>query len=107
MPYFLRQMDMHYTELSQTAPYRFKDAIVPSDFFRTHIYVTFQEDKLGLQTLPAMIGTDTLMFGSDYPHAESTWPRSQEFLADMLQGQSDDVRRKLVHDNVARLFQFS
>ena len=107
LPYFLRQMDMHYTELSQTAPYRFKNEILPSDFFRTQIYTTFQEDKLGLQTLPDLIGTDTLMFGSDYPHAESTWPRSQEFLADMLQDQSADVARKLVHDNVARLFRFN
>lgn len=106
-PYFLKQMDVHYTELSQTAPYRFKNHDLPSDFFRTHIYTTFQEDKLGLQTLPSMIGTDTLMFGSDYPHAESTWPNSQKFLNDLLADMSIEDRRKLTHDNVARLFKFS
>jgi predicted TIM-barrel fold metal-dependent hydrolase len=106
-PYFLKQMDFHYKELSQTAPYRFRDGTLPSDFFRDQIYITFQEDKLGLQTLPAMIGTDTLMFGSDYPHAESTWPNSQRFLDDLLRDAGPDLKRKYVHDNVARLFKFT
>lgn len=106
LPYFLRQMDVHYTELSQTAPYRFRDGGLPSDFFRAQVFTTFQEDKLGLDIVPPMIGTDTLMFGSDYPHAESTWPRSQRFLGEMLAGFGEAERRKLVHDNVARLFKF-
>ena len=106
-PYFLKKMDVTYKELSQTAPYRFKDEVLPSDFFRSQIFLTFQEDRIGLETLPPMIGTDTLMFGSDYPHAESTWPRSREFLDDLLAGVDRDVRRKLVCDNVAKLYKFN
>ena len=105
--YFLQKMDVTYKELSQTAPYRFKDEVLPSDFFRSQIFLTFQEDRIGLETLPPMIGTDTLMFGSDYPHAESTWPRSREFLDDLLAGVDRDVRRKLVCDNVAKLYKFN
>ncbi|MGH6954362.1 MAG: amidohydrolase family protein [Alphaproteobacteria bacterium] len=105
-PYFLRQMDFHYKELSQTAPNRFKGATLPSDFFRANIYVSFQEDKLGVDALPAMIGTDTLMWGSDYPHAESTWPNSRKVLDELLAGVSAAHRRKLTRDNVARLFKF-
>lgn len=106
MPYFIDQMDMHYKELSQTAPYRFAGETLPSDFFRTHIFTTFQEDALGLKVLPDMIGTDTLMFGSDYPHAESTWPHSQQFLEELLGGLDAPTKHKLVHDNVAGLFKF-
>lgn len=106
LPYFLKQLDVTYTELSQTAPYRFKNNKLPSDFFRDQIFTTFQEDKIGLQVLPGMIGTDTLMFGSDYPHAESTWPNSQDFLADLLTEVSDGDQRKFTHDNVAQLFGF-
>ncbi len=105
-PYFLEKMDVTYKELSQTAPYRFKDEKLPSDFFRANIYLTFQEDRLGLEMLPAMIGTDTMMFGSDYPHAESTWPNSRRFIDDMLAGVPAEVRRKLVCDNVAKLYKF-
>ena len=106
-PYFLDKMDVTYKELSQTAPYRFKDGRLPSDFFRTNIFLTFQEDKIGLDVLSKMLGTDTLMFGSDYPHAESTWPNSRAFLDDMLADVSEDDRRKLVCDNVAGLYKFN
>ena len=107
LPYFLKQLDVTYTELSQTAPYRFKNDKLPSDFFRDQIFTTFQEDKVGLQVLPDMIGTDTLMFGSDYPHAESTWPNSQQFLDDLLTGFSVEDQMKFTQDNVARLFGFA
>ena len=33
-----------------------------------------------------VIGVETLMWGSDYPHTESTFPRSPEILADILSG---------------------
>ncbi len=56
--------------------------------------------------LSKMLGTDTLMFGSDYPHAESTWPNSRTFLDDMLADVSENDRRKLVCDNVAGLYKF-
>jgi predicted TIM-barrel fold metal-dependent hydrolase len=104
--YFLDKMDNIYREYSQTAPHRFKSGKLPSDFFRTNIYITFQEDLRGVKGLPERIGTDTLMFGSDYPHAESTWPNSQEFLQNMLGDFPEPERRKLVCDNVARLYGF-
>ena len=105
--YFLPKMDSTYRELSQTAPYRFKDGKLPSDFFRTNIFLSFQEDEIGLRALIPMIGTDTLMFGSDYPHAESTWPNSREFLAKLLKGIPQTDRVKLVCDNVSRLYSFA
>lgn len=104
--YFLDKMDVTYRELSQTAPYRFKDGKLPSDFFRDQIHLTFQEDKIGLEVLMPRIGADTMMFGSDYPHAESTWPNSRRFLDALLADVAEDDRRKLVCDNVARLFKF-
>jgi predicted TIM-barrel fold metal-dependent hydrolase len=106
-PYFLEKMDVTYKELHQTAPYRFKNDKLPSDFFRSQIFCTFQEDKRGLKMLSEMIGTDTLMFATDYPHAESTWPRSRQFINDMLAGVDQDVRRKLVCDNAINLFKFN
>lgn len=104
--YWLPKMDSTYKELSQTAPHRFKGATLPSDFFRANIYFSFMEDKLGVRELPAMIGTDTLMFGTDYPHAESTWPRSQQFLAGIFEGVPEAERLKYAHANAARLYKF-
>ncbi|MDH3380179.1 MAG: amidohydrolase family protein [Gammaproteobacteria bacterium] len=105
-PYLLKQMDTHYTELSQTAPYRFVGDRLPGDFFTTNLYLIFQEDKLGLDALLISIGVDTLMFGSDYPHAESTWSRSQQYLGELLRGKTPDDRARLTRDNASALFGF-
>jgi nitroreductase len=62
---------------------RFKDGALPSDFFRRNVFISFQEDTLGIQ-LRAHIGVENLLWGSDYPHAESTFPRSRQIVDRML-----------------------
>jgi uncharacterized protein len=44
------------------------------------------------------------MWGSDYPHPDSLWPESHAVLAENLAAFSPGVRRKIVCDNVARLY---
>jgi predicted TIM-barrel fold metal-dependent hydrolase len=47
-----------------------------------------------------------MMWGSDYPHTESTFPRSQEIVAEIFAGiPADDVRR-VVSANAAELYHF-
>ncbi len=106
VPYFLRMLDYVYIERQQQASYRFKDELRPSDFFHRNIYLSFQEDDLGIQ-LRHLIGVDRLMWGSDYPHAESTWPKSQEILERILTGVPDEEKALIAGANAARLYQFN
>jgi predicted TIM-barrel fold metal-dependent hydrolase len=105
VPYFLRMLDYVYIERQQQATYRFKNQMLPSDFFHSNIYVSFQEDDLGIR-LRDLIGVDQLMWGSDYPHAESTWPKSQEILDHILTGVPEAEKVKIAGGNVARLYHF-
>ena len=105
VPYFLRMLDYVYIERQEQASYRFKNDMMPSDFFHTNVYLSFQEDDLGIQ-MRHIIGVDSLMWGSDYPHAESTWPRSQEILEEMLGGVPEDEKSKIAGGNAARLYHF-
>ena len=106
-PYFISRMDDTYTERPVGLQgYRYKSDMLPSDFWMNNMMLSFQSDDLGIQ-LRHLVGVDNLMWGSDYPHAESTWPRSRQFIDDMLAGVDQDVRRKLVCDNVAGLFKFN
>ena len=70
------------------------------------MFVEFMEDDLAIQ-LRDSIGVDTMLWGSDFPHAESTWPKSREFLNRIFTGAPEDVVRKVTCDNAARLFGFS
>ena len=46
------------------------------------------------------------MWGSDFPHSDSTWPNSLEVIARDLEGVPDDERRLMTPDNVAALYGF-
>jgi predicted TIM-barrel fold metal-dependent hydrolase len=69
------------------------------------MFVEFMEDDLGVQ-LRDTIGVDNMLWGSDFPHAESTWPRSREFLERIFAGAPEDVLRKITSGNAARMFGF-
>ena len=50
------------------------------------------------------IGVDHIVVESDYPHADSTWPDTQELLRAHLAGLSEPEVRKVCHENAAALF---
>ena len=47
------------------------------------------------------IGVDHIMVEVDYPHADSTWPDTQRFLAERLAGLPVDEQRRVTHRNAA------
>ena len=46
------------------------------------------------------------MWGSDYPHNESTFPRSRKILAEILSGVPDDEQARIGGGNNARVYHF-
>jgi predicted TIM-barrel fold metal-dependent hydrolase len=78
---------------------------LPSDFFHSNVYLSFQEDDIGIR-LRDVIGVDQLMWGSDYPHAESTFPKSREILDRILEGVPQDEKAQIVGTTTARLYGF-
>jgi Amidohydrolase len=94
-----------YRERHGEAIYRFKGAMLPSDFFRRNVVLSFQEDAIGIR-LRDVIGIDNMMWGSDYPHSESTFPQSRKILAEILAGVPDDEQTKIAGGNTARVYHF-
>ena len=103
VPYFLRELDYVYRERPEQAVYRFKGDVIPSDFMRRNVSYSFQEDDLGIQ-LRHHIGVDRLMWGSDYPHSESTFPRSREVINEIMEGVPEDERDQIVGRNAAHMY---
>jgi predicted TIM-barrel fold metal-dependent hydrolase len=51
-----------------------------------------------------VIGVDHIMWESDYPHGDGTWPDSQQVVSDVWGHLPDDELALLTHENAARLF---
>ncbi len=104
VPYFLRRLDYTYDQRGfGREGYRFKEAMLPSDYFHRNVFLGFQEDELGIR-LRDIIGVDSLQWGSDYPHMESTFPRSQQVLETILSGCTEEEKAKIAGGNAARVY---
>ena len=44
------------------------------------------------------------MWGSDYPHPDSTWPFSKDVIAKDSAHLPDDVKQKVLRNNAASLY---
>jgi len=78
----------------------------PSEYFARQCY-------LGASFLPPhegddryRIGLDKLMWGSDYPHLEGSWPNSIESLRETFGEYSEDETRALLGTNAAEVYGF-
>lgn len=108
IPFFLDQMDYTYTQRPPRGPewIRYRDSeALPSTFFRKHVFASFQEDNVALRVRD-YIGIQTMLWGSDYPHTESTFPRSREILGRILAGVPAHEVRRIVSANCASLYGF-
>ena len=106
VPYFLGRMDDTYKHrVAGYSSHRFEGGALPSDFWYSNCFVGFQEDALGMQ-LRHHVGVDNLTWGSDYPHGESTFPKSREIVEQILEGVPEDEKAKIAGENCARLYGF-
>jgi predicted TIM-barrel fold metal-dependent hydrolase len=67
-------------------------------YFRRQFWATFEDDPAGIRTRD-LIGVERLMWGSDYPHTEGTFPRSREQFIKDFQGMPDGEIYQMVAGN--------
>src|SRR4030095_9438923 len=103
IPHFLDRIDYTYTQRVQQERYRFKENLLPSAYFHRNVFAAFQEDALGIRDRH-IIGVDNLLWGSDYPHVESTFPRSRQIIEEILGDCSEEERAKIAGGNAARIY---
>jgi predicted TIM-barrel fold metal-dependent hydrolase len=74
----------------------------PSDYFRRQCFVSVEEVEPGLPTMVRDF-PESVVFSSDYPHADGTFPGSTKDLLETTELDDDAVRRVL-RDNALRLY---
>jgi predicted TIM-barrel fold metal-dependent hydrolase len=99
--YYITQMDTTFTRHRYWTGATIKEP--PSFYFHRQVRATFIEDKAGMRVLP-IVGAGNVMWSSDYPHSDSTWPNSRKTVAEQFQGVPPADQRKIVAENAAALY---
>ena len=109
VPELLALMDQRYEETPYNAKlgeFRSHLKMAPSEYFRRHVC-------LGASCMPRRevemrhaIGLANIMWGSDYPHPEGTWPETRRQMLESLRGVPDDELAAMLGGNAARVYGF-
>ena len=103
LPHFMYRLDHAYDRFRHfegvTLP------LLPSEYIKWQVYATFQFETVGNDLVEAY-SADRMMWSSDYPHTDSPWPHSQEYIeGSAFRRITPTQTQKIVADNAARLYQ--
>jgi predicted TIM-barrel fold metal-dependent hydrolase len=102
LPFALNQWDKYATRGTVEYPL----PMLPSKYFARQVFATFFNDP-PLRLLAAGIdwATSNCMWSNDFPHPNSTWPKSREVIARDLDMLTSEQRARVIADNVTELYQ--
>ena len=103
VPYLIQRMEYGYGRKRGRHGGEFPSGLTPRDIFHRNVRLTFMTDRLGLANLDAM-SPDMLMWATDYPHDDSTWPESLRLMEEQFEGIDPAVRDKIVFGNCNDLY---
>jgi predicted TIM-barrel fold metal-dependent hydrolase len=99
IPYALDRMDFEWED-------RFRDlglTMKPSDYWRRQCKGTFQFDRIGGKLIDEM-GVESLMWGSDYPHADGVWPESSKYIEEQFGHLPAEITHKITCENAGKFY---
>ena len=106
IPFFLDRMDRHVWNHRWTG-LKVANGKTPTELWRSNFLGCFITDPSALRLRDRM-GIETVAWECDYPHSDSTWPESPEWLLRELEdaGCSDDEIEAISWKNASRFFNF-
>jgi predicted TIM-barrel fold metal-dependent hydrolase len=102
VPHYMYRMDHAWKRHRHWMPHGTLSKL-PSDYFRENVYTTFQDDWVAFQ-VAHLLNDERLMWANDFPHSDSTWPWSQEMLAEHTEHLTERQKDRILHDNCAELY---
>ena len=101
MPESFYMMDDSYRLLREW--YGASLAMPPSEYAARHFYFGIVRDPVALQ-MRDLLPAQRLMWGSDFPHSVTSFPRSREWLETIFEGVPAELRRRILVENPCRFF---
>ena len=77
--------------------------LMPSELFKRQCYLVGWYDRASLRVRD-YIGTENILWSSQFPQATSTWPNTKAALEKSFAGVSESDKSKILWDNAAKLY---
>jgi len=92
----------HLDEVYDADPSAFPATRRPSEYWPTNCLVGASFIHKAEVEMRHEVGIETIVFGRDFPHPESTWPHTREWLRDAFTGVPEDELRLMLGENAIR-----
>ncbi|MFP8877129.1 MAG: amidohydrolase family protein, partial [Myxococcota bacterium] len=108
-PELLKLMDLRYDhgmEDQKLGNYRDHLSLKPSEYFRRNVALGASCVRRSEVERRHEIGIDSIMWGTDFPHPEGSWPHTREDMQEVFTGLPDDEVAAMLGGNAARFYGF-
>lgn len=102
IPYFIERADDTW-HTHQWAQGENRIPHPPSYYYRRHVYSCFFKDTVGIELLDR-VGVDNVLFETDYPHQDGTFPNSLQVAEDLFGHLDQETINKITRGNAINLF---
>jgi predicted TIM-barrel fold metal-dependent hydrolase len=101
VPYWLERLDRQVSSYGGYAPAM---KLKPSEYFSRQCWISFEIDEATLPALAPFVGADRIVWGSDYPHADSTFPGALTELRKTIAPLPAAARDRILGMNATELY---
>ena len=100
LPFLLWRLDEHWERLGDV--YRPDMTMAPSEYFKRQCYASVESDEEPVKYVIDYMGSDRLVFSTDFPHSDSKFPKAVECFLQLPITEED--KRKILWDNCANYY---
>src|SRR5262245_5058205 len=101
LPYWLHRMDEHWETWRRVLPDLPQK---PSAYVLRQCTISTEPGEEMIDAVVAHVGEDNVVWASDYPHPDATFPGAVTKTLDAMRTLSPRVRAKVLAENAARLY---
>ena len=109
LPPIFRMLDHHYNDTffsAKLGDYRSHLSMAPTDYFRKNCAIGASCMPRSDAEMRHQLGMKQIMWGTDYPHPEGTWPHTRPQMIDTFKGLPEDDIAAMLGGNAAEFYGF-
>jgi uncharacterized protein len=100
IPHFMYRADHYFNRYTNRDGF----SMTPSEYMRRNVWASFQDETDTIPFTSALFGADRLLWASDFPHMNSTYPHSRDYVGDNFKGMSAGDVGRIVGGNAVDVY---